>query len=94
MTFGEYLGEPLDSVLRIPCYKGLSRVRQTYCGFARQIRGVLRVAKLQSLSAGGNNRSAEPTKYRYFATWPVALFFEEFEAGWRTMMSVTARVGA
>jgi hypothetical protein len=69
-------------------------VRLTYHGFVRQIRGVLRVAKLQISSAGGNDRSAEPTKYRYFATWPIALFFEEFEAGWRTMTSVTARVNA
>jgi hypothetical protein len=80
--------------MRIPCYKGMEPVRLTYHGSVRQIRGVLRVAKLQISSAGGSSRSAQPTKYRYLATEPIALFFEEFEAGWRTMMSVTARVGA
>jgi hypothetical protein len=80
--------------MRIPCYKGMEPVRLTYGGFVRQIRGVLRVAKLQSLSAGGYDCSAQPTKYRYFPAEPIALFFEECEAGWRTMISVTARVGA
>ena len=80
--------------MRIPCYKGMEPVRLTYHGLERQIRGVLRVAKLQSLSAGGNVCSAKPTKYRYFAAGPIGLFFEEFEACWRTMTSVTARVGA
>jgi hypothetical protein len=28
MTFGEYLGEPLASLLRIPCYQGMSLSRQ------------------------------------------------------------------
>jgi hypothetical protein len=80
--------------MRIPCYKGIEPVRLTYHGLERQIRGVLRVAKLQISSAGGNVSSAQPTKYRYLATKPFAPFFEEFEVGWRTMISVTARVGA
>jgi hypothetical protein len=84
----------LSKGMRIPCYKGTEPVRLTYHGFVRQIRGVLRVAKLQSLSAGGNVRSSQPTRYRYFATEPIAQFLEEFEVGWRTMTSVTARVGA
>ena len=80
--------------MRIPCYQGMERVGLTYERLARQIRGVLRVAKLQIASTGGNGRSAQPIKYRYFATEPIALFFEEFEVGWRTMTSVTARVNA
>jgi hypothetical protein len=69
-------------------------LRLTYDRLVRQIRGVLRVAKSQISLAGGSGRSAQPTKYRYLATEPFVLFFEEFEGGWRTMMSVTARVGA
>jgi hypothetical protein len=84
----------LSKGMRIPCYKGREPVRLTYHGLERQIRGVLRVAKLQSLSAGENVRSAQPTKYRYFAIEPIAPFFEEFEVGWQTMISVRARVGA
>jgi hypothetical protein len=80
--------------MRIPCYKGMEPVRLTYHGFVRQIRGVLRVAKLQISSVDGNVCSAQPTRYRYFATEPAALFLEEFEVDWRTMTSVTARVGA
>jgi len=80
--------------MRIPCYKGMEPVRLTYHGLERQIRGALRVAKLWSASAGGNGRSGQPAKYRYFAAERISLFFEEFEVGWRTMISVTARVGA
>jgi hypothetical protein len=68
----------LSKGMRIPCYKGMEPVRLTYDHLLRQIRGVLRVAKLQIASAGGNGRSAQPIKYRYFATGPIALCFEGF----------------
>ena len=63
--------------LRIPCYKGLNSVRQTYRGFVRQIRGVLRVAMSQiPLTDGKRLPLRPPSQYQYQAMSLSGVSFE------------------